>query len=1178
MKKTQRTALLRDIRRTWVSFLSIIVFVSLGVAIFLGVKWNEPALGRAMDSYLDGHGYHDLQLAFPYGFTAEDVAAVAAADGVDAVEGAYNAYGTTEIGGDRYILNIQSLTETMDKAEALEGTLPTADDEIAVERLLADALDLHLGDRISITALRGDKSCLKSNEFTVSAIVEHPSFTRLENDYTRGFCTLGDGAADGYVLVAKAAFEPDAFDGCYPQLLIRGAGLEELETFGSAYQQQVSTLKETIEALGAERAAARSDGVYDRAGEQIADAEEQLAQGEKELADGRQQYTDREKQLADAERQIADGEREIAENEKKLADGKQQYEDGLAAYASGAAQLRNGYASLVAKLEENGYPTDLTEAEAQLTADKAKAVKAKDLLERLQVQLEIYNRKPDDIDENEVANILLEALGSLSGSDGQSPIETIEELQAAIDAAQEYLKAYDQDEDVTQAINSLLTWLGLSADQEGANKLAERLDTVKKYIDKYAEDHDALAADIRLTLLVLILTDSTPDLSGVPEMVEQIQDKVDDSIAQLEEGLDGIAQYRAGQEALSAASAQLAQARQQIEEGEQQLADAKQQLAQAKRDYADGAQKLAQARQDITEGEQTLAENAELLDDAKAELAGFIRYDQWTIQTRTDNPSVSTAKFYAQSSRRLCYSMALLFVFVGLMVCFTSVTRNVNEAQTITGVQKSLGFRRREILTHYMAYSLLAAVIGILAGYAIGFFGIETVINDAYAKMFSIGKIPNVYTIPEPLVIAAAEIALIALATWLPCRKLLRRPAVELLKGNNYTGGRTRFYEKWRLWQHLSLYTKTTINNLMNDGARVIATLVGIAGCTALVVMSLSLKMAIQDTPVRHFKDIWTYDASLVSDTAVPGGHEALREVLERNGVDYASVRREAMYIQDETGALSKTDLIIPEDPENMVGYIHLDDWRTGRTLPLTDDGVIVSCTYAKHHDLKVGDTLRLMDTSGCYYECVVSGISQHYLSNIQVVMSRAYYKALMGTAAQSNTLYLHYGNADAAAVQRELRSTDGYFSLTDENAKWTAVFAQVSGSTMLVVYIGLFLSATMALLVLLNLNIVCVTEKTNELVIMRINGFSVSAVKKYIYRDNIVLTLLGILGGLGIGVLLGQWVLGILQKSGDNFYTAPSPFTLLIAAGMAAAFSLITNLIALRRINGLSVHDLTRV
>lgn len=1173
MKKTRWIVLLRDIRKTWVSFLSIIVFVSLGVAIFLGIKWNEPALSQAMDRYLDEHRYHDLQMVFPYGFTEDDAAAVAALDGVSAVEGAYNAYGTAQVGGDRCILNIQSLTDTMDHAEVLEGELPAAADEVAVERLLAEALELHLGDTLPIGALRGGKPCLKNSEFTITAIVEHPSFTRTETDYSRGFTDIGDGSADGYVLVAKTAFDTEMYDGCFSQLLIRGTGLDALNSLGSVYQQKAGALKEKLEALGAQRAALRSDDLYDRAGEQIADAEQELADGQQELESGKQEYADGEKRLDAAKVQIADGEKQIAENEKKLADGKQQYADGLAAYADGAAQLRAGRATLTAELEENGYPTDLDEAEKQLKTDREKAADIKDLLMRTLTQVELYNEDHDSASEEEIKQILVDTLELLGVSEDIN-VETTQDAKKAVEKAQEYLKKYGSDAVVTAAVNVLLPYLKLTADQAGVNTLLGRLDAADILLASYT----MLDKDTRLTLLMTIVVNENPDLSVAPETLQALIDVVDDSLAQLDKGLKGIADYRAGAAALSAASARLAEASRQIEEGEQQLADAKKKLAQAKRDYAAGTQKLAQARQDIADGEQTLAENTRLLADAQAELEDFVRYEQWTVQIRTDNPSVATAKFYAQSSRRLCYSMALLFVFVGLMVCFTSITRSINESQTIAGVQKALGFRSREILAHYMAYSLLAAAIGVLVGYALGFFGIESVVNDAYAKLYVIGAITNVYVVPEALVIAVVELALIALATWLPCRKLLRRPAVELLKGENYAGGRTRFYEKWRVWQRMSLYTQTTVNNLMNDGARIIATLVGITGCTALIVMSLSLRSSILSTPVRHFERIWIYDASLVSDTAVPGGHQALEQVLDESGADYTSVRREAVYIRDETGTLNKADLIVPEDAEDLRAFIHLDDYRTGRPLSLTDDGVIVSYTYAKHYGLKAGDTLHLLDTAGRSHDCVVSGISQHYLSSMQVVMTPSCYQHLMGWAAQSNTLYLRYGAADRNAVAQKLQTTEGYFSLTDESAKWIAKFQEFSGSVMLVVYIGLSLSVTMALLVLLNLNIVCVNEKTNELVVMRINGFSIRAVKAYLYRDNIVLTALGILGGVGIGLALGRCVLEILQKIGDNFYTTPDLTDCLIGAGLAALFSLATNLIALRRVNTLSVSDLSRV
>ena len=1151
MKKTQWIVLLRDIRKTWVSFLSIAVFVALGVAIFLGIKWSEPALGRAVDSYLDQRQYHDLQFSFPYGFTAEDVAAVADMDGVAAVEGAYNAYGTARVGNDRYILNIQSLTDTMDRATALEGALPAKADEMGVERLLANALGLKVGDRLSITALRGEQSYLKETEFTVTAIVEHPSYIRDETDYTRGFCGIGDGSADGYVLMAKDAFNTETFDGCYSQLLIRGTGLEELISFDDSYQQRVDELRDKIESLGDRRAALRSDGLYGRAQNEIADAESKLAQSEQELADAKQR--------------LSDGEKEILDNEKKLSDGRRQYESGLAAYNDGAAELRDSRTALVGKLEKNGYPADIDAAEQELKADREKAVSTQNLLLRIQAQVNLYNQQPDAVDQAEIESILQDVLRMLGIPPEKYASLTAGELMDILDDSIEYLADYGSNDAVTETVNELLPWLGLTADEKGAGELRSRLELARAFAGLYVKDPSLPPdKDLQLVLISIIVIGTDPQLTGMQVKLRESLTQVDESIALADEALAGISEYRAGQKSLSDAADRLARSRRELASGEHKLAE--------------GKQKLEQARQDIAEGEKKLAEYTAQLQDAKAELDGFIRYDKWTLQTRTDNPSVSSARFYAQSSRKMCYSMALLFVFVGLMVCFTSVTRNVNESQTITGVQKSLGFRSREILAHYMAYSLLAAVAGILAGYAIGYFFIEPVTNNAFSRLFTIGKVANVYTVPEALIIAVPELVLIALATWLPCRKLLRRPAVELMKGSNYAGGRTRFYEKWRVWQRMSLYAQTTVNNLMNDGARVIATLVGVAGCTALIVMSLSLQSSIQRTPAHHFEKIWTYDVSVVSDTAVPGGHEALERVLDECGVAYASVTRGAMYIRDETGAFSKADLLVPDDDSSLAGFIRLTDPRTGKSLPLTDGGIIVSRTYAKHHDLQVGDTLQLMDTNGTYHNCPVTGISQHYLSSILIAMSPAYYETIMGEAPQSNTLFLHYGDADANAVQQKLQATEGYFSMTDEYARWAATFTEASRSTIQVVYIGLSLSVTMALLVLLNLNIVCVNEKTNELVVMRINGFSVRAVKRYVYRDNIVLTLLGILAGIGIGLLLGIGVLNILQKSGDNFYTAPSLAVCLLSAGLAAAFSLLTNLIALRRVNTLSVSDLNRV
>ena len=521
--------------------------------------------------------------------------------------------------------------------------------------------------------------------------------------------------------------------------------------------------------------------------------------------------------------------------------------------------------------------------------------------------------------------------------------------------------------------------------------------------------------------------------------------------------------------------------------------------------------------------------------------------------------------------------MAILFVFVGLMVCYTSVSRNVHESQVATGVQKALGFRRKEITAHYLLYSVLAVGVGIVSGGLLGYFVIETIVNQAYQRLFVFSTIVNVFRIQEVLMISAVEMALILLATWLSCNKLLKKPAIELLRGESASYGRTRFYEKTKWWKKLSLYTQTTINNLANDRPRVIATLVGVAGCTALVVAGMSLQLSLANTPEKHFEEIWTFDVRLVSDSAVEGAQENLCSVLDGEGVSYTSVRQEAIFIKDIDGKLLKADLIVPETQSGLLGFIRLKDYKTKKPLDIPEDGVIISRSYEKHHDIHVGDTINLFDMNGVSHESKVVAVSEHYLSSSQLVMSRSCYENMMLKELVSNTIFLNYGESDPAEVQEKLSQTDGYFSLTDEHAKWVGIFAAALKSTTLVVYICLFLSAVMALLVLLNLNVVAISEKKRELIIMRINGFSIGETKKYVYRDNIFLTAIGIMLGIGIGIGISIWMLNVLQGESDNFLTEPNLIACLTGAGLSIVFAIITNMIALRKIDKFKVYDLYR-
>lgn len=289
MKRTQWTALFADIRKTIVSFISISLFVALGIGVFLGIKWNEPAIAETSKQYYNDHSYRDLFITFPYGVTEDDLVAVKAIDGVADAEGSYSAHGQAYVGEERYVLIVQSLTERLDIADILEGTRPSAKNEIGIEKMFADATGLKVGDKLTIDTGKDGKSYLYESEFTITAIVEHPSYIRNDNTYTRGICDIGDGTVDFYVLTLEEAFNSDAYDNCFSELLVRGMGFDELTPFSEEYDKSVADLAEKVEKLGLARGADRSDSLYNDAMTEIADAKKKISDAETRLANGMDQ-------------------------------------------------------------------------------------------------------------------------------------------------------------------------------------------------------------------------------------------------------------------------------------------------------------------------------------------------------------------------------------------------------------------------------------------------------------------------------------------------------------------------------------------------------------------------------------------------------------------------------------------------------------------------------------------------------------------------------------------------------------------------------------------------------------------------------------------------------------------------------------------------------------------------
>lgn len=1022
MKKTQWLVLLGDIRSSLVSFISIVMFVALGSGLFLGLKWNTASVSLTADSYYNEHLFHDFSAAFPYGITEEDVDAIRALDIVSDAEGGYTATGCSVLDGRQYVLALLSFTQRLDIAVVEEGVLPKAENEIGVERLFAEAAGLKVGDTLTMSSYSADRQLLNSEEFTITAIVQHPSYCSTTTEYTRGSCDIGDGTVNYYCVLSQAAFNAEAYDNCFAQVYIRCDGLRGLNCFEDEYKQISEELMQQLKTFGNERATLHCNAIIDRYDSGIAEAEAKIADGEQQLADA-------------------------------------------------------------------GLPTDIPTAKNELMDTLSLIGLANDKLTEIDTTLTYYADKI-----------------------GSAPQDEIDAVIA------EYEAKYNE------------------------------------YRDLIAQYHQYLGQyDIPVNLSI---TAAKAAVDAATAQLVQYKADIDASI-------DAINRYQSGRGALAAAQQTLQSAAAQISSAKAQIRRGEAKLDEAKLEYADGEQQLVDAKAQ--------------LEDVKLERSQLRLYDSWTIMDRSANPSANFTSGCVGVAERLCYSVATSFVFVGAMICYTAISRLIRESQVLIGVQKALGFTRTEVTLRYLAYSMLTLILGMLLGVLLAFYAVEPATDSAYMPLFEFSVYVKYLSVKDILIIGFIEFVCLLTAAWFACRKMLSRHAIDLMRGEKPGGGRTHFYEKTRLWQRLSLYTQTTVNNLANDAPRVIATLVSVVGCTALVVASMSMRLCIMQTPIQHFSENALYDDVVVGDNRVDGSHEALASVLDDSGVQYLSANKNSFIIEDADGEMSAATLIVPENTDDLYSFFSLKGVH-GEQLAMPEKGVLLSYTYAKYFGTKVGDTIKLMDISGNQYECTVAGITQHYVTSFQLMMSADYYEQLIGESSEGNCFYILLGEADEAALESSLKQVSGFYSFTNDRTYWNGAFSTMLSSIEISTYLCLGLSFVMAMLVLLNLNVMFINEKKRELIVMRINGFGRADAKRYIYRDNIVLTSLGIFLGVAVGIGLGIIVLINLERKGDNTYLAPSLIACLIGTASSALFALITNIIALRRVDKLKMSDIGKV
>ena len=549
------------------------------------------------------------------------------------------------------------------------------------------------------------------------------------------------------------------------------------------------------------------------------------------------------------------------------------------------------------------------------------------------------------------------------------------------------------------------------------------------------------------------------------------------------------------------------------------------------------------------------------------------------VTDRAHNGGIMFAQTLIDILERLRYTMAVLFVVVGLLVCYSAMSRMVNEQVVQVGTKKALGLFVREVTVGYLAYAAVAVLLGLVLGAAGAYLAVEAILNPPLANCFVLGLYPRHFAIPDTLLVGGIELVLILAATWLSCSRLLRRRTVDLLAGTKPPTAHQHFFESWKVWQRLPVLGKTVVNNCINDKRRVLSTLLGVSGCTALVVCALTLNNNVLDSYGRQYRDVYSFDAIASLDTSVKGAQKKVAKELDARSMPHAPVLKRTVVLNamsdDGTGSMPAR-LLVPTDADKFAERYHVSS-LTGGDVDLNQYGVWVAAGFGQTSQIKVGDPVRIIDTVGEIHELPVLGYYAHHLIMPDILMGTKTYKKAYSVKPTANALLVDTGATDPDELGGQLAGTKGFGGIANDKRSSRAAFDQFAklSRTVVLVYVGL--SALMAIVVLLNLDLMFIQEKKRELIVLMVCGYSARSAKGYVAYDTAFLTIVGILLGIALGTATGTLTVLSVEPSNVMFLHDINPAACLLGAAISGLFALVMGLVALRRIPRFDLTDISR-
>lgn len=1176
-KKALRKDFYMEIRKSMGRFLSIFFIVAIGCAFFAGIRSSEPDMRYSGDAYFDRKNLMDLQVISTMGLTDEDVEAIEKLDGIEKAEAGYSVDALCTEGDNQIVMHVMSLLPSMNQVQVEKGRLPEKSDECVVDADFLSKSTLKIGDRVTLSS-GTDKpvtDSLKEDTFTIVGSVSSPCYIGFQ----RGSTTIGSGNISAFLCVPEESFCMEVYTEIYAQV----KGAEKLTAFTDQYDQRIDSVMKEVEAIKEEREKARYDEIVAEASEKLADAEKEITDAEAELEQGKaeaqEKLTAAREKLENAQKELEQAKKELASSQAKIASSKEELEQAQKELNESSGKIAAGEKELN---EKSIALATLKEQKDTLQGQLAALEQQKEELSGQKTMLEAQKRTLQEGQKN-----LLDTQAVL-----QQQISRLKAEKEDLNA--EGIRLSEEKETLQKEYEELKSQYEASGDTE----ILKQVEAKKAQLDEVNAKIAENSAKIEQNKTLLETVESQMD--PLEEKLVQMKNGLEQTETALEKISAGLSEIEAGQEQMqtgltqmesyiSSGEFQLQAAREQLESGKNQILSGQRQIEDAKKRIADGEEQIQAGIKQIQDGETGLADgwieyqdgerqaNAEIADgeaqiaDAKVQLADAkkeieqIEKPTWYIYDRSHLPEYSGYGDNADRMKAIGEVFPLIFFLVAALISLTTMTRMVEEERTLIGTLKALGYSKKSIAAKYLGYAVLATLTGGIFGVMIGEKILPYIIITAYKIMYR--HLPDVeipYNLYYGVLACVAALLCTVAATIFSCMKELKEQAAELMRPPAPKQGKRVFLEYIPfLWKRLNFTWKSTVRNLMRYKKRFFMTIFGIGGCMGLMLVGFGLKDSISSIVPLQYEDIQLYDGNVIlqSDVTMQEKQEVY-EALEKNSQVVATAEDLLQKITIEHDGVSKeVYLNVPENVEKFSDFVVLQDRTTKEKYQLTDKGAVLTEKMAKELGVSAGDTVTIKEENEKERTVKISQICENYMSHY-LYMTPAVYKAAYGKEPEYNSIYYRTEGRttkEAESVGEAALKLDGALSVSYT----TELRQQVDDmlQSLDIVIVVLIISAGMlAFVVLYNLNNINITERKRELATLKVLGFYDKEVTEYVYRENILLTLIGSVFGMLLGKILHRFIIVTVEIDSVMFGRNINTISFVYAFLLTVVFSLFVN------------------